>query len=511
MAGRCLERHLHEPDVVTRRHRPLDAPPEGPAVPVSGDGVGRRLDCGLRAPAGPHPQGQPAGDGLDDAQLAEVVGVVDLVIRAEGERVLDVATGGRADGGHRGRVDDEVVVSLEESVDETFAEPHDELLGELRRPMAPVAQADVEVGRHDVPARARTGLAGLLPVELRHEGSAGDHRGEAGHVVALRRVGHEVLHERPDPPHDASDHGGNRRPARDDREAGGTHGDEVGVEVDQVVPTSRVGQVGATVGRCNEDDLVDDCGPVRLRQHGFRKGPGHEAAPAVGDDVDRQVGAGVVTPQLEQQVLGILSGIDAEGPVVVADDGVIGRQHRREEPLGARHESHRSEGAHGRGEGAVHEQEQAHRSAHRQRQGGADSQGLPGRRRRSGDVDESRSHRLLEPAHDPTDDERHGEAEHDRLHRAVHQRAEQPTVVGLLGGQSLRPTARSRRRCARSLRLDGDLEGQGAGLERPCPPGGAHGQVPRVDPVALEQHHRVVAGRDVDVDTDRAAAVGRPG
>ena len=93
------------------------------------------------------------------------------------------------------------------------------------------------------------------------------------------------------------------------------------------------------------------------------------------------------------------------------------------------------------------EEEHAHRPVGRQRQRGARRQGLPRRGGRTGDVDESRPHGLLEPAHDATDDDRHGEAQHDRLHRAVHEVAEQPTVVGLLGAQAARPAARPGRRC----------------------------------------------------------------
>ena len=46
-------------------------------------------------------------------------------------------------------------------------------------------------------------------------------------------------------------------------------------------------------------------------------------------------------------------------------------------------------------------------------------------------MDESRTHGLLELAHDLTDDEGDGEPQHDRLHRAVHEVTEQPAVVRL--------------------------------------------------------------------------------
>ncbi len=76
----------------------------------------------LVASACAHAEGQPAAQGLEHAQLAEVVGVVDRVVGAELERVPDVAAGGRPDRRHRRDVDDEVVVALEEPVDEALAE-----------------------------------------------------------------------------------------------------------------------------------------------------------------------------------------------------------------------------------------------------------------------------------------------------------------------------------------------------------------------------------------------------
>ena len=246
-----------------------------------------------------------------------------------------------------------------------------------------------------------------------------------------------------DAAHDTTDDRRDRRPAGHEREPGSTHGDEVGVEVDEIVPAGRIGEVGAAVGRRHEDDVVDRGGPVRLRQNGFHERSGDQTAAAVGDDVDRQVGAGVLAPQLGEQVVGVLPGVDAQRPVVVADDGVVGGEHRREEALGTRHEAHRRERTDRRREGAVDEQQHSHRTVCGQRRGCRPApSGCHDAADGPGDVDESRTHGLLELAHDVPDDEGDGEAQHDRLHRTVNEVAEQSTVVGLLGAQAARPATR---------------------------------------------------------------------
>ena len=88
------------------------------------------------------------------------------------------------------------------------------------------------------------------------------------------------------------------------------------------------------------------------------------------------------------------------------------------------------------------EQQHPHRTVCRQRQGAALAERLPGGGGRARHVDESRTHRLLELAHDVPDDEGDGEAQHDRLHRTVNEVAEQSTVVGLLSAQAARPATR---------------------------------------------------------------------
>ena len=64
---------------------------------------------------------------------------------------------------------------------------------------------------------------------------------------------------------------------------------------------------------------------------------------------------------------------------------------------------------------------------------------------------------------------------------------------------------------ARGPRLHGDLEprGPGLGVERPGALGRVHRQVPGVDPVALEQHDRVLAGRYVDLELHVPGPVAR--
>lgn len=362
-----------------------------------------------------------------------------------------------------------------------------------------------------MPVRARSRLTRLVAVEVGDERPVRDHRRKPGHVVARRDVGHEVLHERPDTAHDTADDGSDGRPAGQERQPGGADRDEVGVEVDEVVPACGVRQVRAAVGGRDEDDVVDGGRPVGLRQKGFDEGSSHQTAAAVGDDVDRHVGARVLASQLGEEVDSILSRVDAQGPVVVADDGVVGGEHRLQEALGARHQAHRGKRPDRRRERAVDEQQHPHRAVRGQAQGGTGAERLPGPGCGAGGVDEARADGLLELADDTTHDERRHEAKHDRLHRTVHEVTEQPTVVGLLGGQGTSVASCPHVRRRRPPRLDVDLEGQRSGLEGPRATGRAQRQVPRVDTVPLEQDDGVVGRRHVDVEAHGAATVRRTG
>ena len=108
--------------------------------------------AGLGSPPAPIPAGA-GGDRLDHLELAEVVGVVDPVVRIEHPGLRNETADGQPDRAHRGRVDDEVVVALEEVVDEPLRQPDDELARELWRPVGVVEELDVEVGGYDEPVR----------------------------------------------------------------------------------------------------------------------------------------------------------------------------------------------------------------------------------------------------------------------------------------------------------------------------------------------------------------------
>ena len=219
---------------------------------------------------------------------------------------------------------------MEQLVDEALLELAHQLLGELRRTVAVVEEAHVEVGAHDVPVRAGPRLVGLFLLELLDEGTTGHHRRQAGDLVARRDVGDEVLHEGPD----ALDHPGHDRPhgrRSGHRQHLRRDGGEVGVEVDHVRPALGVGEVGAAMGRGDEDDVVDARRPVARRQHLLDERARGQSTAAVRDDVEDELGLGPVGLQPLQQVLGVLLGVDAEGLVVEADDGVVRRERGAQE------------------------------------------------------------------------------------------------------------------------------------------------------------------------------------
>ena len=276
------------------------------------------------SPPAPMPERQPACDRLDDLELAEVVGVVDPVVasRTPGSprRTRPV---GSPIGAHRGGVDDEVVVALEELVDEALGQPDDELARELRRAVGVVEELDVEVGGDDEPVRPWPGLIRLHLVDLRDERAARHHRGEPGHTVLLADVGHEVLDERTDALDDSSDDRSDGRTAGNGGQGAGSHAGQVGVEVDEVVPPVGVGQVGAAVRGGDEDDPVDPARPARAGQLVLDEAASRQAAPAVRDDVDDELVVGLVRPEPLEEVPGVLAGVDAQGPVVESDDRVV--------------------------------------------------------------------------------------------------------------------------------------------------------------------------------------------
>ena len=99
------------------------------------------------------------------------------------------------------------------------------------------------------------------------------------------------------------------------------------------------------------------------------------------------------------------------------------------------------------------------------------------------------------------DQRRRHELEHQRLRGTLDQAAEQATVAAGRGGLRASPTSRGCTSISKRA-----VRGPGArSLVRSTR---VDREVPGVDPVALEQHDRVLARRHVDVDLHRALAVG---
>ena len=288
------------------------------------------------------------------------------------------------------------------------------------------------------------------------------------------------------------------------------HRAEVRVEVEQVAPPLGVGQVRAPVRGGDEHDLVDDSLPARLGQNLFDEGPRRQSTAAVGDDVDGDSGGGRVLRQPLEQVGRVLSGVEAEGLVVVADHGVVGVHGIGEKDLARHREREGAEAADGRAERAVHEEQDAGRPVGRQVQLVEGLEGLPLAQLLALEVHEARADLLLQLVDDLAEHRGRHEPEDDGLHRALDEVAEQPSVAAARAG------IHARRRLARSRgagRPHVDLEGRRARFQA-TGAGAVHrvgGQVPGVHAVAFEQHDRVLARRDVDLEGDRAATTGARG
>ena len=333
---------------------------------------------------------QPLADAADDRELREVVDVVDDVVRTEREGVSHEPAGRQPDGRHRVGVDDEVVATVEDPVDEPLGELDRQLARELGRVVVVVEERDVEVRGDDVPARPRPRLTRLVLVEGGDERPVRGHRSEPWHAVVPAGIRHEVLHERPDAAHDATDHRGEGCRAGHERQPGRRRQHEVRVEVDEVVPPLRVCEVRAAVGRRDEDDRVDRHGHARAREHALDERPRDEPAAAVRDDVDDDLTR--VGPQEVEQVARVALGVDAQGAVVEPDDGVVRVHERVDEALGTRGDGERAEGADRRGERAVHEEQDAGGTVGRQAHLRDPVDRPPRREGPSGDVDETGAH-----------------------------------------------------------------------------------------------------------------------
>ena len=90
----------------------------------------------------------------------------------------------------------------------------------------------------------------------------------------------------------------------------------------------------------------------------------------------------------------------------------------------------------------------------------------------------------------------HDEAKDQRVRGALDDPAQQSPVAATVG--------RGRQRRRPGLDLDREAAGPRAGLDRPGTPAGIDRQVPGVDAIALEQDHRVLVVRHVDLELHSA-------
>ena len=202
---------------------------------------------------------------------------------------------------------------------------------------------------------------------------------------------------------------------------------------------------------------------------------------------------GAVRLEAGQQVLGVLPRVEAEGLVVEPDDRVVRRDRRAQEALAVLVDAQRAEPADRGGERPVDEQQQPDGSVLRQVELVEGLELAPLLHVDAAQVDEARTEVVLHLVDGLLEDRRRHEAEHQRLRRALREIAEQAPGAPLLRV------------------LDGDLEPRGAGLlvEGPRAHGRVHRQVPGVDAVALEEDHRVLTGRYVDLQLHLRLVVGR--
>ena len=247
--------------------------------------------------------------------------------------VADVAPAVRqVDGTHRVDVDDQVVRAAEDVVDHAVDEAGDDGDRQLRRM---VVDGGLEVGRDDEPRCPRARLTPLVRVEVGDERAVRDHRGDTGHAVRVGREGGEPAHQDTDTAHRSDDDRRDGSTAGERRDRARVGGDEVGVEVGEVRPAGLVGELGPGVGGPDEDGPVDLSAPGQPGQHRLDEAAGGEAATAVTDDVQRHLASAEGREQVGQ-VAGVLERVDAERPVVEADDRVVvGERLGEERPPGS--------------------------------------------------------------------------------------------------------------------------------------------------------------------------------
>jgi hypothetical protein len=220
----------------------------------------------------------------------------------------------------------------------------------------------------------------------------------------------------------------------------------------------------------------------------------------VRDDVDHELCPGLVGAQPLHQGLGVLPRVDAEGLVVEADDRVVRRDGRPQEPLAVDVDGQgTAERTDRGGEGAVDEEQDAHRTVSRQVQLVEGLEAPPRGDLRVGEVHQAWSDVRLHLLDGRLQQGRSGEPEDEGLGCALREVAEESPRAGVL----------RQVRADRRFGLDVDLEPgcPRARAQRPRPLRRVHRQVPRVDAVPLEQHDRVLLGRHVDLEVDLAGRV----
>ena len=428
------------------------------------------------------PLDQPRLQGLAYGRLGEVARVVHGGVRRQGQGAPYVpATLGQVDRAHRLDVDDEVVRSEDDLVHHTVDESFDDGRRDLRRV---VVDRHLEVRGHDEPRRPRPRLAALVGVEVGDERAVRDHRGDARHAVGVRGERREPADEGTDPPHRTNDESRHRRSTRERRDRAGVRGDEVGVEVGQVGPPGRVREVGARVGGTHEDGPVDLAAPGQPGQDRLHEAAGGEPTPAVADDVDGDL-ASAERRHMSGELSGVLERVLAEGLVVEAENGVVVGERLREELAPRLGSGQGPERTDGRVERAVDEKEYPV---------------VPGRREpgvgERVDVDPLAGIHTRE-VHEPgIDEELEGP---DGARAQERRRIREDRRPGGPRGEVTQVAA------VRPGRRDDELEEGDATDQLWVSRGLVPRSQPRVAPVVLEQHDRVLLGRDVESERDGGA------
>ena len=399
---------------------------------------------------------------------------------------------------HRGDVDHQVVRNvLHQLVDQPVGEGG--LQAGRERAVVVAEQAHLEVRRHDeVGAVGRLGLPRLPLGEVGDEGPVGLHRGDARDPVGRDRLRDQVLRERADAADRLGQHQGRRLGAGDQGDRAAAGRGDVGVEVDHRLQVVRLGEGRAAVGAGDEDGALDGRPLLLVGQQLLHQAPQHQPAAAVGEGVDHRRVGEVAQVQAPEQVGRVGEGVHAEGGVVEADHRVVVGVGGRQQPAPLRRRSQGAEAPRGGAERAVHEQQDPRRAVggqlpRVQRLHPLPALGVGGRH-----LDDAAPGVLLEIGHGLAHRDLRDELHDDGLDRPQEQLGEEAAGAAL-GGRLARAHVNREHRPA--ARRPGRLSAaRPAGRRRLDV-----GELPGVDAVLLQQHHRVLARGQVDRELDGPA------